>query len=113
MPRKTAAFLDRLVATPSPRALDEWPGASRRRVQSVARCGLLVQREAGRGPSDSAANWTSRAQLAKRHSAAPIEAKLTHVKWERIAGRAAIFDETTGAPQAGQQGAPLLAESEP
>jgi DNA topoisomerase-1 len=69
---------------------------------------LIVQRERARRAFRSGSYWDLRAQLAQGNSA--FEARLTHLKGERIAG-GSDFDESTGALKAGSK-VRLLAEAE-
>ena len=105
--QETRRILDRLVGyTLSPLLWKKvaW-GLSAGRVQSVA-VRLLVQRERARRAFHSGSYWDLKAQL--EHGGASFEAKLTHVRGERIAG-GADFDENTGALKAGSK-AQLLGE---
>ena len=72
-------------------------GLSAGRVQSVA-VRLLVQRERARRAFRSCSYWDLKAQLEQAGSG--FEAKLTHLKGERIAG-GSDFDESTGGLKAG------------
>ena len=107
--QETRRILDRLVGyTLSPLLWKKvaW-GLSAGRVQSVA-VRLLVQRERARRAFRSGSYWDLKAKLVQAgHS---FEAKLSHVKGERIAG-GGDFDETTGALKAGTK-ARLLSEVE-
>jgi DNA topoisomerase-1 len=107
--QETRRILDRLVGyTLSPLLWKKvaW-GLSAGRVQSVA-VRLLVQRERARRAFRSGSYWDLKAKLVQAgHS---FEAKLSHVKGERIAG-GGDFDETTGALKAGTK-ARLLSEAE-
>ncbi len=107
--QETRRILDRLVGyTLSPLLWKKvaW-GLSAGRVQSVA-VRLLVQRERARRAFHSGTYWDLKAKLA--HDGASFEAKLSHVRGERIAG-GADFDENTGALKAGSK-ATLLGEAE-
>ena len=107
--QETRRILDRLVGyTLSPLLWKKvaW-GLSAGRVQSVA-VRLLVQRERARRAFRSGSYWDLKAQL--EHGGASFEAKLTHVRGERIAG-GADFDENTGGLKAGSK-AQLLGEEE-
>ncbi len=107
--QETRRILDRLVGyTLSPLLWKKvaW-GLSAGRVQSVA-VRLLVQRERARRAFRSGSYWDLKARL--EHGGAAFEAKLTHVRGERIAG-GADFDENTGALKAGSK-AQLLGEEE-
>jgi DNA topoisomerase-1 len=75
-------------------------GLSAGRVQSVA-VRLLVQRERARRAFRSGSYWDLKAQLQQPGGA--FEARLTHLKGERIAG-GSDFDENTGWSQGRQQG---------
>ena len=107
--QETRRILDRLVGyTLSPLLWKKvaW-GLSAGRVQSVA-VRLLVQRERARRAFRSGSYWDLKAKLVQAgHS---FEAKLSHVKGERIAG-GGDFDETTGGLKAGTK-ARLLSEVE-
>ncbi len=107
--QETRRILDRLVGyTLSPLLWKKvaW-GLSAGRVQSVA-VRLLVQRERARRAFRSGSYWDLKAKLVQAgHS---FEAKLSHVKGERIAG-GGDFDETTGGLKAGTK-ARLLSEAE-
>ncbi len=107
--QETRRILDRLVGyTLSPLLWKKvaW-GLSAGRVQSVA-VRLLVQRERARRAFRSGTYWDLKAKL--EHGGASFEAKLSHVRGERVAG-GADFDENTGALKAGSK-ARLLAEEE-
>ncbi len=107
--QETRRILDRLVGyTLSPLLWKKvaW-GLSAGRVQSVA-VRLLVQRERARRAFRSGSYWDLKAQLQQGGSA--FDAKLTHLKGERIAG-GSDFDESTGALKAGSK-VKLLSESE-
>jgi len=107
--QETRRILDRLVGyTLSPLLWKKvaW-GLSAGRVQSVA-VRLLVQRERARRAFRSGSYWDLRAQLAQGGSG--FEARLTHLKGERIAG-GSDFDESSGALKAGSR-VRLLAEQE-
>ena len=107
--QETRRILDRLVGyTLSPLLWKKvaW-GLSAGRVQSVA-VRLLVQRERARRAFRSGSYWDLKARL--EQAAAPFEAKLTHLRGERIAG-GSDFDETTGALKAGSK-VKLLSEAE-
>ncbi|MFM7393217.1 MAG: type I DNA topoisomerase, partial [Cyanobium sp.] len=77
------------------------------RVQSVA-VRLLVQRERARRAFRSGTYWDLKARL--EQAGTLFDAKLTHVKGERIAG-GSDFDENTGGLKAGSK-VRLLEESE-
>lgn len=107
--QETRRILDRLVGyTLSPLLWKKvaW-GLSAGRVQSVA-VRLLVQRERARRAFHSGSYWDLKAQL--EQAGGRFEAKLSHLKGERIAG-GSDFDETTGALKAGSR-VRLLAEDE-
>ncbi len=107
--QETRRILDRLVGyTLSPLLWKKvaW-GLSAGRVQSVA-VRLLVQRERARRAFRSGSYWDLKAQLQQGGTA--FEAKLTHLRGERIAG-GSDFDETTGALKAGSK-VRLLDEAE-
>ncbi len=107
--QETRRILDRLVGyTLSPLLWKKvaW-GLSAGRVQSVA-VRLLVQRERARRAFQSGSYWDLKAQL--EQAGGRFEAKLSHLKGERIAG-GSDFDETTGALKAGSR-VRLLAEDE-
>jgi len=107
--QETRRILDRLVGyTLSPLLWKKvaW-GLSAGRVQSVA-VRLLVQRERARRAFRSGSYWDLKARL--EQAGAGFEAKLTHLKGERIA-TGADFDETTGALKAGSK-VKLLSEAE-
>ncbi|QPN58599.1 type I DNA topoisomerase [Synechococcus sp. CBW1002] len=107
--QETRRILDRLVGyTLSPLLWKKvaW-GLSAGRVQSVA-VRLLVQRERARRAFRSGSYWDLKAALEQAGSG--FEAKLTHLRGERIAG-GSDFDETTGAIKAGST-VKLLAEDE-
>ncbi|WP_411870991.1 type I DNA topoisomerase [Vulcanococcus limneticus] len=107
--QETRRILDRLVGyTLSPLLWKKvaW-GLSAGRVQSVA-VRLLVQRERARRAFRSGSYWDLKARL--EQAGAGFEAKLTHLKGERIAG-GADFDESTGALKAGSK-VKLLSEVE-
>ncbi|MFN9618855.1 MAG: type I DNA topoisomerase [Synechococcaceae cyanobacterium] len=107
--QETRRILDRLVGyTLSPLLWKKvaW-GLSAGRVQSVA-VRLLVQRERARRAFRSGTYWDLKARL--EHAGASFEAKLSHVRGERVAG-GADFDENTGALKAGSK-AKLLGEAE-
>jgi len=107
--QETRRILDRLVGyTLSPLLWKKvaW-GLSAGRVQSVA-VRLLVQRERARRAFRSGSYWDLRARL--EQASAAFEAKLTHLKGEKIAG-GADFDETTGKLKAGSA-VKLLSEAE-
>ncbi len=107
--QETRRILDRLVGyTLSPLLWKKvaW-GLSAGRVQSVA-VRLLVQRERARRAFHSGSYWDLKAKLAQQ--GAGFEAKLTHLKGERIAG-GADFDENTGGLKAGSK-VKLLSEVE-
>jgi len=107
--QETRRILDRLVGyTLSPLLWKKvaW-GLSAGRVQSVA-VRLLVQRERARRAFRSGSYWDLKAKL--EQATAPFEAKLTHLRGERIAG-GADFDETTGALKSGSK-VKLLSEAE-
>ena len=93
--QETRRILDRLVGyTLSPLLWKKvaW-GLSAGRVQSVA-VRLLVQRERARRAFRSGSYWDLKARL--EHGGLGFEAKLTHLRGERIA-TGADFDEATGA----------------
>ncbi|MCP9771460.1 type I DNA topoisomerase [Synechococcus sp. Tobar12-5m-g] len=107
--QETRRILDRLVGyTLSPLLWKKvaW-GLSAGRVQSVA-VRLLVQRERARRAFRSGSYWDLKARL--EQAGAGFEAKLTHLKGERIAS-GADFDETTGGLKAGSR-VKLLSEAE-
>jgi DNA topoisomerase-1 len=107
--QETRRILDRLVGyTLSPLLWKKvaW-GLSAGRVQSVA-VRLLVQRERARRAFHSGSYWDLKAKLAQQ--GAGFEAKLTHLKGERIAG-GSDFDENTGGLKAGSK-VKLLSEVE-
>ena len=107
--QETRRILDRLVGyTLSPLLWKKvaW-GLSAGRVQSVA-VRLIVQRERARRAFKSGSYWDLKAKLDQAGSA--FEAKLTHLKGERIAG-GSDFDESTGGLKAGSQ-VKLLSEAE-
>jgi len=107
--QETRRILDRLVGyTLSPLLWKKvaW-GLSAGRVQSVA-VRLLVQRERARRAFHSGSYWDLKAKLEQKGSG--FEAKLTHLKGERIAG-GADFDESTGGLKAGSK-VKLLSEAE-
>ena len=107
--QETRRILDRLVGyTLSPLLWKKvaW-GLSAGRVQSVA-VRLLVQRERARRAFHSGSYWDLKAKLAQQ--GAGFEAKLTHLKGERIAG-GSDFDENTGGLKAGSK-VKLLSEFE-
>jgi DNA topoisomerase-1 len=107
--QETRRILDRLVGyTLSPLLWKKvaW-GLSAGRVQSVA-VRLLVQRERARRAFRSGSYWDLKAQLQQEGSA--FDAKLTHLKGERIAG-GSDFDESTGGLKAGSK-VKLLSEAE-
>ncbi|MCX5948347.1 MAG: type I DNA topoisomerase, partial [Cyanobacteria bacterium] len=107
--QETRRILDRLVGyTLSPLLWKKvaW-GLSAGRVQSVA-VRLLVQRERARRAFHSGSYWDLKAKLEQKGSG--FEAKLTHLKGERIAG-GSDFDESTGALKAGSK-VKLLSEAE-
>jgi DNA topoisomerase-1 len=107
--QETRRILDRLVGyTLSPLLWKKvaW-GLSAGRVQSVA-VRLLVQRERARRAFRSGSYWDLKAQLQQGGSA--FDAKLTHLKGERIAG-GSDFDESTGGLKAGSK-VKLLSEAE-
>jgi len=107
--QETRRILDRLVGyTLSPLLWKKvaW-GLSAGRVQSVA-VRLLVQRERARRAFRSGSYWDLKAQLS--HGGSAFEAKLSHLRGERIAG-GGDFDESTGAIKAGSK-VRLLAEEE-
>jgi DNA topoisomerase-1 len=107
--QETRRILDRLVGyTLSPLLWKKvaW-GLSAGRVQSVA-VRLIVQRERARRAFRSGSYWDLKAQLA--HGGGSFDAKLSHLKGERIAG-GGDFDESTGALKAGSK-VRLLAEAE-
>jgi DNA topoisomerase I len=107
--QETRRILDRLVGyTLSPLLWKKvaW-GLSAGRVQSVA-VRLLVQRERARRAFRSGSYWDLKARL--EQGEAGFEAKLSHLKGERIAG-GSDFDESTGALKAGSK-VRLLSEAE-
>jgi DNA topoisomerase-1 len=107
--QETRRILDRLVGyTLSPLLWKKvaW-GLSAGRVQSVA-VRLLVQRERARRAFRSGSYWDLKARL--EQAGGGFEAKLTHLKGERIAG-GSDFDESTGALKAGSK-VKLLSEAE-
>jgi DNA topoisomerase I len=107
--QETRRILDRLVGyTLSPLLWKKvaW-GLSAGRVQSVA-VRLLVQRERARRAFRSGSYWDLKAKLEQKGLG--FEAKLTHLKGERIAG-GSDFDESTGALKAGSK-MKLLSEAE-
>ncbi len=107
--QETRRILDRLVGyTLSPLLWKKvaW-GLSAGRVQSVA-VRLLVQRERARRAFRSGSYWDLKAKL--EQAGAGFEARLTHLRGERIAG-GADFDESTGALKAGSR-VKLLSEAE-
>lgn len=107
--QETRRILDRLVGyTLSPLLWKKvaW-GLSAGRVQSVA-VRLLVQRERARRAFRSGSYWDLKAKL--EQLGAGFEAKLTHLKGERIAG-GSDFDENTGGLKAGSK-VKLLSEAE-
>ena len=107
--QETRRILDRLVGyTLSPLLWKKvaW-GLSAGRVQSVA-VRLLVQRERARRAFRSGSYWDLKAKLEQK--GAGFEAKLTHLKGERIAG-GSDFDENTGGLKAGSK-VKLLSEAE-
>jgi DNA topoisomerase-1 len=107
--QETRRILDRLVGyTLSPLLWKKvaW-GLSAGRVQSVA-VRLLVQRERARRAFKSGSYWDLKARL--EQAGAGFEAKLTHLKGERIAG-GSDFDESTGGLKAGST-VKLLSEAE-
>jgi len=107
--QETRRILDRLVGyTLSPLLWKKvaW-GLSAGRVQSVA-VRLLVQRERARRAFRSGSYWDLKAKLEQKGSG--FEAKLTHLKGERIAG-GSDFDENTGGLKAGSK-VKLLSEAE-
>ncbi|MCS5698358.1 type I DNA topoisomerase [Cyanobium sp. FGCU-52] len=107
--QETRRILDRLVGyTLSPLLWKKvaW-GLSAGRVQSVA-VRLLVQRERARRAFRSGTYWDLKARL--EQAGTLFDAKLTHVKGERIAG-GSDFDENTGGLKAGSK-VRLLEESE-
>ena len=107
--QETRRILDRLVGyTLSPLLWKKvaW-GLSAGRVQSVA-VRLLVQRERARRAFRSGSYWDLKAQL--QHAGGSFEAKLSHLKGERIAG-GSDFDENTGALKTGSK-VKLLSEAE-
>jgi DNA topoisomerase-1 len=106
--QETRRILDRLVGyTLSPLLWKKvaW-GLSAGRVQSVA-VRLIVQRERARRAFRSGSYWDLKAQL---DQGGAFEAKLSHLKGERIAG-GADFDEATGGLKAGSK-VRLLSEAE-
>ena len=107
--QETRRILDRLVGyTLSPLLWKKvaW-GLSAGRVQSVA-VRLLVQRERARRAFKSGSYWDLKAELAQGSSG--FDAKLTHLKGERIAG-GSDFDENTGGLKAGSK-VRLLSEAD-
>ncbi|MBD2422671.1 type I DNA topoisomerase [Cyanobium sp. FACHB-13342] len=107
--QETRRILDRLVGyTLSPLLWKKvaW-GLSAGRVQSVA-VRLLVQRERARRAFKSGSYWDLKARL--EQAGGGFEAKLTHLKGERIAG-GSDFDESTGDLKAGSK-VKLLSEAE-
>jgi DNA topoisomerase I len=107
--QETRRILDRLVGyTLSPLLWKKvaW-GLSAGRVQSVA-VRLLVQRERARRAFRSGSYWDLKARL--EQAGAGFEAKLTHLRGERIA-TGADFDETTGGLKSGSS-VKLLSEPE-
>ena len=107
--QETRRILDRLVGyTLSPLLWKKvaW-GLSAGRVQSVA-VRLLVQRERARRAFRSGTYWDLKARLEQVGTL--FDAKLTHVKGERIAGGSDL-DENTGGLKAGSK-VRLLEESE-
>ncbi|MCP9804947.1 type I DNA topoisomerase [Cyanobium sp. T1B-Tous] len=107
--QETRRILDRLVGyTLSPLLWKKvaW-GLSAGRVQSVA-VRLLVQRERARRAFKSGSYWDLKARL--EQAGGGFEAKLTHLKGERIAG-GSDFDESTGALKASSK-VKLLSEAE-
>ena len=107
--QETRRILDRLVGyTLSPLLWKKvaW-GLSAGRVQSVA-VRLLVQRERARRAFRSGSYWDLKARL--EQPGGGFEAKLSHLKGERIAG-GSDFDESTGALKAGSK-VRLLSEAE-
>jgi DNA topoisomerase-1 len=107
--QETRRILDRLVGyTLSPLLWKKvaW-GLSAGRVQSVA-VRLLVQRERARRAFRSGSYWDLKAKLEQAGNG--FEAKLTHLKGERIAG-GSDFDESTGGLKAGSK-VKLLSETE-
>ena len=107
--QETRRILDRLVGyTLSPLLWKKvaW-GLSAGRVQSVA-VRLLVQRERARRAFRSGSYWDLKAQLEQAGSG--FEARLTHLRGERIAG-GSDFDESTGGLKAGAK-VKLLSEAE-
>jgi DNA topoisomerase I len=106
--QETRRILDRLVGyTLSPLLWKKvaW-GLSAGRVQSVA-VRLIVQRERARRAFKSGSYWDLKAQL---DQGGAFEAKLSHLKGERIAG-GSDFDEATGGLKAGSK-VRLLSEAE-
>ena len=106
--QETRRILDRLVGyTLSPLLWKKvaW-GLSAGRVQSVA-VRLIVQRERARRAFKSGSYWDLKAQL---DQGGAFEAKLSHLKGERIAG-GSDFDENTGGLKAGSK-VRLLSEAE-
>jgi DNA topoisomerase-1 len=106
--QETRRILDRLVGyTLSPLLWKKvaW-GLSAGRVQSVA-VRLIVQRERARRAFRSGSYWDLKAQL---NQGGAFEAKLSHLKGERIAG-GSDFDENTGGLKAGSK-VRLLSEAE-
>uniref|UniRef100_UPI00404B51B7 DNA topoisomerase n=1 Tax=Cyanobium sp. TaxID=2164130 RepID=UPI00404B51B7 len=107
--QETRRILDRLVGyTLSPLLWKKvaW-GLSAGRVQSVA-VRLLVQRERARRAFRSGSYWDLKARL--EQPGGGFEAKLSHLKGERIAG-GSDFDESTGALKTGSK-VRLLSEAE-
>jgi DNA topoisomerase-1 len=107
--QETRRILDRLVGyTLSPLLWKKvaW-GLSAGRVQSVA-VRLLVQRERARRAFHSGSYWDLKARL--EQAAGSFEARLTHLRGERIAG-GSDFDENTGGLKAGSR-VKLLGEEE-
>jgi DNA topoisomerase-1 len=107
--QETRRILDRLVGyTLSPLLWKKvaW-GLSAGRVQSVA-VRLLVQRERARRAFRSGSYWDLKARL--EQAGGGFEARLTHLKGERIAG-GSDFDESTGGLKPGSK-VKLLSEAE-
>ena len=107
--QETRRILDRLVGyTLSPLLWKKvaW-GLSAGRVQSVS-VRLLVERERARRAFRSGTYWDLKASLA--HEQIPFDAKLTHLRGERVAN-GSDFDESTGAIKVGSK-VKLLAEAE-
>ncbi|MEB3350968.1 MAG: type I DNA topoisomerase [Cyanobacteriota bacterium] len=107
--QETRRILDRLVGyTLSPLLWKKvaW-GLSAGRVQSVA-VRLLVERERARRAFRSGSYWDLKARL--DHGGGSFEARLTHLRGERIAN-GSDFDETTGGLKAGSK-VRLLAEAD-